>query len=114
MVAVALATEDALSEAVGLRLIAEAGNGIEVVQTLRKRGKIFPEIQTRFRMQSDFYSNWLKARRERFVKNWWPNPARSHRKASDITRSWVSLLEPGGIHDRRRAAPIALRVQDGA
>jgi len=38
MLSVALATEDALSEAVGLRLIRGAGDGIEVVQTLRRGG----------------------------------------------------------------------------
>ena len=38
MQAVALATEDALSEAVGQRLIAAVGGGLTVTQTLRKRG----------------------------------------------------------------------------
>jgi hypothetical protein len=38
MVAVALATEDALSEAVGCRLIRDFSGGLEVAHTLRKRG----------------------------------------------------------------------------
>lgn len=38
MLSVALATEDALSEAVGLRLIGGAGNDLEVVQKLRRGG----------------------------------------------------------------------------